>query len=69
VISRVREAFGVDLPLRALFEAPTVEQQAVFIIEAQLDQENDAEMAQLIEEIRLLEGSQLEHMTEETLHI
>lgn len=62
VISRVREAFGVDLPLRALFEAPTVEQQALAVIEAQLDQENDAEMAQLIQEISMLEGSQLEDL-------
>ena len=62
VISRVREAFGIDLPLRALFEAPTIEQQALAVIEAQLDQENDGEMAQLIQEISMLEGSQLEDM-------
>jgi acyl carrier protein len=62
VISRVREAFGVDLPLRALFEAPTIEQQALAVIEAQLEQENDAEMAQLIQEISMLEGSQLEDL-------
>jgi amino acid adenylation domain-containing protein len=69
VISRMREAFGVDLPLRSLFEAPTVEKQALAIVEAQMEQENDAEMAQLIEEISLLEGSELEDITEETLQL
>ena len=69
VISRMRDAFGVDLPLRILFEAPTVEKQALAIVEVQIEQENDAEMAQLIEEIKLLEANELEDMSDETLQL
>jgi amino acid adenylation domain-containing protein len=45
VLSRVRELFGVDLPLRALFEGPTVAEMAGRVDAAQ--EEMDAELAQV----------------------
>src|SRR5690606_23053234 len=38
VISRVREAFGVEVPLRRLFEGPSVAKLAVAVEEAILDE-------------------------------
>jgi len=35
VIARVREKFGVDVPLHALFEAPTIAELAAQIVELQ----------------------------------
>ena len=41
VLARVAEAFGVSLPIRALFEAPTVEALARRIDEARETQSNE----------------------------
>jgi acyl carrier protein len=37
LISRVRDAFDIDLPLRRLFEAPTIAELAVVVEEALID--------------------------------
>ncbi|TCP58031.1 amino acid adenylation domain-containing protein [Tumebacillus sp. BK434] len=53
LISRVRDTFEIDLPLRALFEEPTIEKLAIRIedlliekLEAMTDEEADARLSQ-----------------------
>jgi acyl carrier protein len=51
VVSQIRTAFRIDLPLRALFEAPTVEALAVMVDEAQLkelDQFDETELEEML---------------------
>ena len=48
LIFRLREHFNVELPLRALFEAPTIATIAPVIVQSQLEEIDSEEMAQLL---------------------
>jgi acyl carrier protein len=48
LIFQLREHFHVDVPLRALFEAPTIATIAPVIVQSQLEQIDSADMAQAL---------------------
>ncbi len=52
----MREAFSLELPLRTLFESPTVAELALAIAQAQAEQTSPDDLARLLEE---LEGESL----------
>ena len=54
VISRVIQTFKLDLPLKALFEAPTVAQMAEVIQACQSQRINDFERDRLLAEIEAM---------------
>jgi hypothetical protein len=55
-IGRANTALGIDLPLSALFDAPTVEQQALMIAQRLAERVDEDELAQLVTELEALEG-------------
>jgi Phosphopantetheine attachment site/AMP-binding enzyme C-terminal domain len=59
VASRIQIVFLVSLPLRILFDAPTIADQSVAIAEAQVGQEDAAEVARMVEQLKLLSADQV----------
>jgi acyl carrier protein len=52
LIFRLREHFHVDLPLRALFEAPTVATIAPVIVQGQIEQIDSEDMVQVLSAVQ-----------------
>jgi amino acid adenylation domain len=52
VMSRLRDAFQIELPLQRIFDAPTIAELSLSVTEKQLDERSDEELATMIAEIR-----------------
>jgi len=62
--SRLRNAFGVDLPLRVLFNAPTVVEMTVAISTGQLELEDTSGIAEMLQELKHLSPDEVRSMLE-----
>jgi acyl carrier protein len=66
VISRVINTFRVELPLRSLFEAPTIERMAVVITQNQAKKSGPEDLARMLTELESLsEEEAQQHLANE----
>jgi acyl carrier protein len=60
VINRVNSAFQVELPIRALFDTPTVSGIVAAIIESQVERSEDEVLSQMLAELETLSDDEVD---------
>ena len=62
--SRIRKAFQVEVPLRTLFETPTIEEMTVAIAEKQVQQQEPENISELLAELEEMSPDQVKELLE-----
>jgi acyl carrier protein len=62
VISRLGEAYHVEISMRTIFDTPTIAGLALSVTKMQMAQEDVHDLTQMIEEIKRMSGDELETM-------
>ncbi|HEX7186035.1 MAG TPA: amino acid adenylation domain-containing protein [Thermoanaerobaculia bacterium] len=60
IVAALRERFGVEVPLRVLFEKPTVAEQARAVAEIRLERADDSEVERLLADLESLSEEEAE---------
>ncbi len=60
VIAALRDEFGVEIPLRVLFERPTVEALALAVAQARVEQSAASEVDALLDNLEDLSDEEVE---------
>jgi acyl carrier protein len=60
VVARIRDAFSAELPLSALFDAPTIAELTVAVVQRQAAQAHDGAIAALLAEVETLSDEQVQ---------
>jgi Phosphopantetheine attachment site len=66
VISRVRQAFQMDLPLRTIFEKPTVEELTMAIMEKLSERGGGEEVARILAEVESLSDEETKNLLKQS---
>jgi acyl carrier protein len=56
MVSRLREHFGIEIPVRRLFQGPTIADLALVVVQTRVEQSNDEEIAAFLRELEGLSG-------------
>ena len=62
IISRIIKTFELDLPIKALFDSPTVAEMAAIITRNQAKRASDAELAQMLREVEAMSEEEAQQL-------
>lgn len=66
VISRIRDELPTELPVRRLFETPTIEGLAVSVVQASVEKEEEADAERLLAELEELSDEEVQALLRES---
>ncbi len=62
IVSRIKQEFNLDMPMRVIFEKPSIKQQAEWLLTAQFNALDDEEQERFLNELALLSDDELDSL-------